>query len=245
MISPAFSITIDELSPKALAGKTLTFNIDYGGAPFATTGSWTGKFETSPANGFTIRKLTGDTVNCNATIALKEFAFGNYTYTVTPFIAGQKPALMYLWVTLGVANYEIFITGNDKVSLSGTLVIGTPPKAPEIEVNQPVGTNIGNYATRKFSTVKTGSTSVAKTFTIKNTGKAPLTGIATSKSGAQDTDFIVSAPGKTSLPPGTSTTFTVKFKPTASGARYAMVSIANNDSNENPFYINLTGTGAP
>ena len=60
---------------------------------------------------------------------------------------------------------------------------------------------------------------------------------------APDTEFTVGLPGKKALAPGASTTFKVTFKPAAAGSRIAVIKIASNDSNENPFDIKLTGTG--
>lgn len=45
------------------------------------------------------------------------------------------------------------------------------------------------------------------------------------------------------MPAGGSTTFTVRFAPTTAGAKTAALHIASNDSDENPFDINLTGKG--
>jgi hypothetical protein len=46
-----------------------------------------------------------------------------------------------------------------------------------------------------------------------------------------------------SVAAGASTTFTVSFNPSASGARTAALHIASNDATQNPFNINVTGTG--
>jgi hypothetical protein len=51
------------------------------------------------------------------------------------------------------------------------------------------------------------------------------------------------APPKTSLAPGSSTTFKVIFKPSAKGTRKANIHIKSNDADENPFDIKLTGQG--
>jgi hypothetical protein len=97
-------------------------------------------------------------------------------------------------------------------------------------------------ASLSFSSLDLGA-NVVKTFTIKNTGNANLTGLAISKGGSHAPDFIVTAPLKTTLAPGTSTTLTVTFKPTGAGTRNAAIHIASNDADENPFDIVLTGTG--
>jgi exopolysaccharide biosynthesis protein len=116
---------------------------------------------------------------------------------------------------------------------------------PEITVEQPAGTNlIDGSATIDCGSVTLGSTSAAFTFTVKNTGAADLTGLAVNKTGANSGEFTVSALGATTLAPDTSTTFTVSFAPGATGPRTAALRIVSNDADENPFDINLTGTGA-
>lgn len=115
---------------------------------------------------------------------------------------------------------------------------------PEIGVQQPIGSKlVDGTSKRSFGTVKTGKIGTAKTFTIKNSGTVTLTGLAITKNGAHASNFIVTQPTKTKLAPGTSTTFKVSFKPSAPGTRTAAIHIKNNDSNENPFDIQLTGLG--
>ncbi len=121
--------------------------------------------------------------------------------------------------------------------------ISVAPPAPEIAVEQPTSTNIADGGTKDFGTVNVGS-NTSLTFTIKNTGSANLTGLTITKDGTNQSDFTVTAnpTAPVSGPSGT-TTFTVQFAPSGGGTRTAAIHIANNDSNENPFDINLTGTG--
>lgn len=93
-----------------------------------------------------------------------------------------------------------------------------------------------------FGVVNVGSGSAAKTFTIRNTGQADLTGLVITKGGANTGDFIVGAPGATNLAPGASTTFDVTFNPLRGGSRSAVLHIASNDSDENPFDIAIQGS---
>jgi M6 family metalloprotease-like protein len=123
-------------------------------------------------------------------------------------------------------------------------VVWTPATAPEIAVEQPVGTNlVDGSSTINFNSVNMGSSSAPFTFTVKNTGTANLTGLALAKSGTHSNDFTLGSLGSTTVAPGTSTTFTVTFSPSAIGTRTAALQIASNDGNENPFDIALTGTG--
>ena len=92
-----------------------------------------------------------------------------------------------------------------------------------------------------FGTVTLGSNS-AKTFTITNSGSAPLTSLTVT---GGSSEFALSALSGTSIPVGSSSaTFTLTFTPAASGARNATLQIASNvTGTKNPFDIALTGTG--
>jgi M6 family metalloprotease-like protein/uncharacterized repeat protein (TIGR02543 family) len=124
-------------------------------------------------------------------------------------------------------------------------VVFTSTATPEIAVEQPVETDLGDgTSTIDFGAVNHGSSSPL-TFTIRNTGTANLTGLSISNTGTHSADYTVGAPGATTLAPGASTTFTVTFSPGGSGTRSAALQIASNDFDENPFDINLTGSGVP
>ncbi|MBK8092952.1 MAG: choice-of-anchor D domain-containing protein [Verrucomicrobiaceae bacterium] len=115
--------------------------------------------------------------------------------------------------------------------------------APEIAIEAPVGTNlIDNGSTITFPATVAGSSSDPVIFTVRNTGSAPLAGLALSKVGTNTADFLLGTLGATSLAPTESTTFTVIFSPTAGGTRSATLRVASNDTDENPFDIALSGT---
>jgi hypothetical protein len=119
------------------------------------------------------------------------------------------------------------------------------PTVPEIVVEQPVKSNLIDGKSKKsFGTVKVGKIGSAKTFTVRNTGTASLTGIKVSLVGKHAKDFILTKSVKTSLPPAAATTFKVTFKPKAKGTRIAALRINSNDKDENPFDVPLTGTGS-
>ncbi len=122
-------------------------------------------------------------------------------------------------------------------------IVVSASAAPEIGLEQPAGTSLADGGTKNFGSVVVGSSS-SLTFTIRNTGSADLTGLAITKDGANPADFTVtSSPVAPVSGPSGTTTFTVRFAPKATGSRNAVIHIANNDSNENPFDINLTGLG--
>lgn len=140
---------------------------------------------------------------------------------------------------------QILATGSQTWISSGSYLLTPAPAGAEIEVAQPATSSLVDGISKKsFGTVKVGRAGSAKTFTITNFGSSKLTGLAVTKTGQQKGDFVVTAPAKTSLAPGTSTTFKVTFKPRAKGTRNAAIHIKSNDPNENPFDIKLTGQGA-
>lgn len=243
VISPVLAITESELTPASLAGKTLTFAVETGVTPFATTGSWTGTFGPAPGNVFTKTRVSGDATNTTGTWAYNSTFSGMYEYTLTGFLSGQPDAILTLWISEGAGRYEVFLSGVFGNSQTGGFEIGAaPPEGPEINIQQPAGSELtDNKGKKSFGTVKVGKASPAKTFTIKNTGSSKLKGLAISTGGKNAADFTVTAVGQTSLAKGASTTFKVTFRPKATGTRKAVISIKSNDKDENPFEIPVTG----
>lgn len=157
-----------------------------------------------------------------------------FTVTFKPSAAGARTAT--LRIGSNDPNTDYF-----DIRLSGT------GQAPEIVVEQPAGTEVADGATHPFTGVAVNASGSPVTFTIKNTGNAPLTGLALSKTGDHTGDFDVSTLTTTSLTAAggatTSTTFTVTFKPTAIGTRKAALKITSNDADEQTYDIKLEGTG--
>ncbi|MGB4848856.1 MAG: choice-of-anchor D domain-containing protein, partial [Saprospiraceae bacterium] len=117
---------------------------------------------------------------------------------------------------------------------------------PEINIKQNV-TNILTTGTYAFGNVISGTSSAVTTFTIENLGTADLTLTGSPKvviSGTNASEFTINETTTTSpVIASGSTTFTITFSPTTQGSKTAAISIANNDTDENPYVINLTGTG--
>jgi hypothetical protein len=95
---------------------------------------------------------------------------------------------------------------------------------------------------RTFFGVQTvGAGNLAQTFTIKNLSTTAgdnlnLTGTPRVViGGANPGDFVVTTQPAASVAPGASTTFVITWTPTFGGIHNATLSIANNDSNENPY----------
>lgn len=82
-----------------------------------------------------------------------------------------------------------------------------------------------------FGTVVRNSSAITKTFTVKNTGTAPLTTSALTVPAG----FTLGEGLSVSIAVGASDTFTIKLTPTTAGTFAGNISFANNDANENPY----------
>ncbi|MBO3115990.1 choice-of-anchor D domain-containing protein [Winogradskyella sp. DF17] len=131
-------------------------------------------------------------------------------------------------ITAGSPLAEINITGNGNNIVNGDV---TPSLTD--------GTDFGSVAI-------TGGTN-ANSFVIENLGGVNDLNLTdpwpyVSISGTHAADFSLTAPGNV-ITAGTSTTFVITFDPSAIGLRTATVSIANDDTDENPYTFNIQGTG--
>jgi hypothetical protein len=133
--------------------------------------------------------------------------------------------------------------GWDDLSFTPTLAL-----APEINIKQS-STSYATASTYAFGNQISGTSSSATAFTIENTGNATLNLTGTPKiaiSGSNSSEFTIDQTSTTTTVAASGTTsFTVTFSPTSTGAKSAVISIDNDDANgsENPYVINLTGTG--
>lgn len=121
---------------------------------------------------------------------------------------------------------------------------GARPPGPEIVVYQPGGRHlVDGISAKGFQRIKVGRKSTAKTFWIKNAGDMTLKDLSITETGSNRRDFIISSFLGTSLRPGDSMTFKVRFKPSAKGARSATIHLKSNDADEKSFDIKLRGSG--
>ncbi len=194
-----------------------------GPTPYATiTGSPNFTLTATPSNTIAIGGIT------------------TFQITYAPTAIGADTA------TLSIANddldedpYNFTITGQ-----------GTGPE-PEIGITGQ-GNNILDNDTlptssdgTDFGNLLIGSSSFTD-FIINNTGSANLnlTGAApyVTLTGANPGQFALTTAPTTPIPSsGGSTTFRITYNPTFGGTHNATISIANNDSNENPYNFDITG----
>jgi len=137
-------------------------------------------------------------------------------------------------ITTAASSQELLVQGESVASNPAD--IGVQLDAPPTELVSKAVPPLS------FGNVQQGAQSV-KSFTIRNDGTQPLTGLTVTKTGTGSADFLVEALDTTELGAEDRTSFTVTFRPTASGARPAVLKIASNDGDEKSFEINLTGTG--
>ena len=104
------------------------------------------------------------------------------------------------------------------------------------------GTNAPNVADgTDFGSVAAGTSSVEHIFTIDNSsGAAPLNITLISSS---NPDFVITTSATTPIPAGGSTTFGITYNASLTlGVSSTLLEISNDDSDENPYQINLSGT---
>ncbi|MCW3086256.1 MAG: hypothetical protein JWP12_3622 [Bacteroidetes bacterium] len=224
------------------AGRTDTLNFEYSlNAASLTTGTWTALS--------TLNFITPNTVTTGA----KD---GNATANRTALSATISALSIPDGTTFWIRWTDIDVTGADDGlavdDFSLTAFSTVTPTNPEMDVlgngvsiaNNDATPSIADSTDFGNQSVCTGS--ISHTFTIANTGTADLTLSGTPHvvvSGPAAADFTVSAQPATPITAAGTTTFTVVFDPSVAGARIAVLSIDNNDSDENPYVFSVQGTG--
>lgn len=226
------------------------------------------------ANGFKLLVNTANNFATATSISALSSLKVGATETLSFAFANQAVAIgtpLYYWITVDVAlaatpgrtirkeitnGTEFSYTAN--VNKAGTFVAGGDKTivllAPEINL-QGNATNIvdGDITPSTADWTNFGATiylgtSIVRTFTIQNTGTAALTLSGASPyvviSGANASEFVVTAAPSNSIAAAGSTTFNVTFTPTATGVRTATITINNNDSDEGVYDFSIQGTGA-
>ncbi len=141
----------------------------------------------------------------------------------------------------------VTIPNNDGDEGTYTIALTAFVRVPEINVRQGATQLLdgsGSYAFGNIGTDGNGNTASANvTFTVENPGTGDLT--ITSITATGDTLHFDLTKGSLPRTVGAagSTTFTAAFDPIASGDKSVIVSIVNNDADENPYTFTLTGKG--
>jgi len=112
---------------------------------------------------------------------------------------------------------------------------------PYVAPNREINVKINGTTALNNSSYVIGNTA-NNIITIENTGIQTLTVSGTAISGANSADYTTSLNATTVAGLGIGN-FTLTFAPTGNGSRTATITIANDDSDENPYVINLIAVG--
>ncbi|RAJ12124.1 choice-of-anchor D domain-containing protein [Olleya aquimaris] len=176
-------------------------------------------------------------------------------FTVTPGNT-QTVTLQFAPTTIGTKNATLTINNNDADEGACTVLlegIGTTPEQ-EINIEGDVGAfpDIANGDTTPssldntlFAAQNIGN-SQAKSFRIQNVGTADLNVSGITIGGTNPGDFTLSVnPSPATITPmqNPPAIFEITFSPLASGTRTAIISVASNDADENPYTFMVQGDG--
>lgn len=165
----------------------------------------------------------------------------SFTVRFTPGAAGFRTG------TVIIANNDISdnpytygIQGTGLLNLPEMAIYGSGNLVSNMDYT-PAALNLTDFG----SYLTNGTAGVTNTFVITNSG---LVNLVLSNSPAVEitgdtTDFTLFLDASTPITPSSTTTFKIAFDPTAVGTRTGIVSIANNDSDENPYVFYISGSG--
>jgi uncharacterized delta-60 repeat protein len=194
-------------------------------------------------------KNTGNANLTGLTISQDGPDAGMFTVTANPTAPVSGPngttafTVRFAPTSVGLKTAALHIASNDPDESPFDITLtGGPPAEPEIAVERS-GVNIADGGSVGFVTATVGSLADV-VFTVRNTGSAPLALSGTPVVAVGGTDaalFSVISPPASAVGAGDSTTFIVRYTPLDSSPKTATLSLANNDTDEQPFDLNLTG----
>ena len=175
-------------------------------------------------------------------------AYSGNSLATLQLLASNDDASPNIWSEISVPvlngeSYMIALDGKAGAAGDGFITWELQPGAPEITIEYPASTSLTDgSSTLNFGNVE-ATTSEEFTLTIANSGTAVLSGLATSLTGSDTSEFSVSSPANTALSPGQSTIITIQYQPGSTGSHSATLLVASNDADEDPFDISISGTG--
>lgn len=231
---------------------------------WSTTGTtfYTGSGNTAPAMKF-------DTSNDDLTIFFADEpgnltyyiagnSFSGGTFTVQESTNGSSWTTLHSFTSFAVdqayslitdvpnpnSRYIRFFYTNKSAGNVGLddVMIAAPTATPAQEMNVKFnGSTIPNNGSILVSSSL--NVNLPITFSIENLGTAnALTISGATLSGANSSDYSVGST-PSSIAANGAQNLVVNFTPTANGSRIGIVTITNNDANENPYVITINGTG--
>lgn len=170
----------------------------------------------------------------------ERYAGTSYTVPTDPFpLDSSTVALWHFNEPVGSTSFAD-ASGNG-ITLTGVSGARTafPTWVPEIEVLNGTAGIADNTGSADFGSTPVG-TSISRMFTVRNTGSGNLTLVPPISVPAGFT--LTSSFGSTTVAPGGSTNFTVRFNAAAAGTSSGQLSFGTNDGDENPFNFTVTAT---
>lgn len=173
------------------------------------------------------------------TIAIASAA--SFTLEFTPTSGGTKNATITIFNDdLDENPYTFDITGNGVTPDPEIAVFGNSMLIADGTTTTSINNNTfyGNTAL---------GSQLDKQFVIENQGAGDLllTGASPHVTLSNNTHFFISVIPASTINPTSTTTFFVAFKPTSLGAKYATVTISNNDSDEGSYSFLIRGDCVP
>ena len=184
-----------------------------------------------------------------------DFTVSNLPTTPIPALASTTFDITFDPSSLGIISANVLIQNDDTDESNFLFTVqgeGTIP-LPEMDV---FGNSIeivdGDITPDVADDTDFGQTDITSgvvvhTFTIQNNGAADLNLTDPSPfvtiTGANPADFTLTVVPASPIAAAGNTTFEITFDPSAIGIRTATVSIANDDSDENPYTFNVQGEG--
>lgn len=198
-------------------------------------------------------KNTGDDTLSGLALSQTGAQTGDFLLVTAGFVTSLPPgqstsfSVIFKPLAVGTRATSLRVASNDAdenpylINLSG---IGT---APVITVEEPVGNAITNSSNLTFGSVLMGDFGTPRTFTVRNTGGAPLAGlvVAFTSSSPNKSEFLLTPPPVATLNPGASTTFTVTFVPQFAGSKNATLLLSSTSEGANTMQLNLSAQGLP
>ncbi|MBN8696587.1 MAG: endonuclease [Bacteroidetes bacterium] len=186
--------------------------------------------------------LTGNSFS-GGTFLIQESANGSTWNTLRTITAPGASYAPYTETLNSASRYVRFyyqnkVSGN--IGLDNVSITAGVSAAQEISIKQGT-TTIVNGGTYSFSSPVSTLTPV--TFTVYNLGLAILNVSSASISGPAAADYSVATATPFTVSGQSNTSLVVNFTPSSSGTRDAILTIANDDVNANPYIINLDGIG--
>ena len=202
-------------------------------------------------NGNLDLRLTGNPERISISGADANMFVIDQTMTL-PVIPGSSTTtfkIAFYPTSRGIKTAKISILNTDSDENPYTFTItGTCASAPEISISQDGNDIQHDSGSFDFGNVTVDETSQEILFEIENKGTLTLH-LAGSPDlitiSGNDADMFAANTTATNIyiNPGAKTTFKLIFSPTSSGLKTAVISIPNNDDNENPFMFSVSGTG--